>query len=273
MSRENRKNNKKSTNDKIITYGMLGAAILVIAIIAIMTFNDIKGSNSNKYANLGNEKLNIMSNGTGNTQSVSTEIGKTVNEAKTQNTSNTSNTTNTTNTTNTSNTTDLANAVNRVTENLNKTRNTTTAKSTVQTTNQDKGPSFIKPVQGDIIKEFAKDQLIYSNTLEEWTTHMGVDIKAEEGTEVVATENGTIKSIKNDPRYGFVITIEHEDGYQSVYSNLQTSEDVVEGEKIEKGQVIATVGKTAAFESKEESHLHFEMLKDYNQVNPMEFIQ
>ncbi len=273
MRRENRKINRKNTNDKVITYGLLGTAVLVIAIIAIMTYGDIK-SNSNKYANLEKNKMNNISNDIGNTQSASTQIGKTVNEVENQNVTNTSNETNTMGDSNKINTNEIANAINKITQNLNKTKNTTTkATATTTTTNENKGPSFIKPVQGDISKEFAKDQLIYSNTLEEWTTHMGIDIKAEEGTEVVATENGTIKSIKNDPRYGFVITIEHENGYQSVYSNLQTSEDVVEGEKVEKGQIIATVGRTAAFEAKEEPHLHFELLKDYEQVNPQELIK
>ena len=131
----------------------------------------------------------------------------------------------------------------------------------------------MKPAEGEISKEFAKDQLVYSETLEEWTTHLGVDIKAQETTVVVASEKGTVKSIKNDPRYGLTITIEHEDGFQTVYSNLLTSEFVVEGEKVEKGQTIATIGKTAAFEIKDDAHLHFEILKEYKQVDPTIYIK
>ena len=53
-----------------------------------------------------------------------------------------------------------------------------------------------------------------------------------------------------------------------VYSNLLTSEFVVEGEKVEKGQSLGTVGNTAAFEVADEPHLHFEILKDSAQVDP-----
>ena len=70
-------------------------------------------------------------------------------------------------------------------------------------------PVFSMPVDGEIIKEFAKDKLVYSDTLREWVTHTGIDIKAEKTSIVKASENGTIKSIKNDPRFGLTIVIEH----------------------------------------------------------------
>ena len=95
-----------------------------------------------------------------------------------------------------------------------------------------------------------------------------MDIKAEKTTVVKAAESGTVKTIKNDPRYGLTVIIEHANGFQTVYSNLLTSEFVVEGEKVEKGQSIGTVGNTAAFEIADEPHLHFEVLKDFTQVDP-----
>ena len=95
--------------------------------------------------------------------------------------------------------------------------------------------NFIFPVEGDVIKEYAKDNLIYSETLEEWITHSGIDIKADRAAIVKATADGTVKSIKNDPRYGLTVTIEHNDGYVSSYSSLLTAEFVKEGEKVTRG--------------------------------------
>ena len=69
------------------------------------------------------------------------------------------------------------------------------------------------------------------------------------------------------------VVVEHENGFKTVYSNLLTSEFVVEGEKIEKGQSIGTVGNTAAFEIADEPHLHFEMIKDSTQVDPNIYIK
>ena len=136
----------------------------------------------------------------------------------------------------------------------------TSAKPTKKVENKDL--VFQKPVEGEIIKEFAKDNLIYSETLKEWVTHMGIDIKADKTTVVTASEAGTIKTIKNDPRYGLTIIIDHENGFQTVYANLLSSEFVKTGDKVEKGQPIGTVGNTAMFESADEPHLHFEILKD-----------
>ncbi|MBR3696746.1 MAG: hypothetical protein IKM97_00500 [Clostridia bacterium] len=62
-------------------------------------------------------------------------------------------------------------------------------------------PSFIAPVSGEIIKDYASDSLVYSKTLDEWTTHFGIDIKSEKMSVVVASEAGIVESIKNDPRY------------------------------------------------------------------------
>ena len=72
-----------------------------------------------------------------------------------------------------------------------------------------KEPVFSMPVEGEIIKEFAKDKLVYSDTLNEWITHTGIDIKAEKTSVVKAAEDGIVKFIKNDPRYGLTVIIEH----------------------------------------------------------------
>ena len=104
--------------------------------------------------------------------------------------------------------------------------------------------------------------------MQEWTVHLGVDIKAEKGSSVLASEAGTVESIKNDPRYGITVTVVHENGFKTIYSNLQTAEFVSEGQTIEKGQIIGSVGDNAAFEIADDPHLHFEMTKDETNVNP-----
>lgn len=132
---------------------------------------------------------------------------------------------------------------------------------------------FIYPVEGEIAKEYAREKLVFSETLQEWVAHNGIDIKAERTTVVKATEEGTVKSIKNDPRYGLTVVIEHRDGYKSVYSNLLTTEFVVEGDSVTKGQSLGTVGNSAIFEISDEPHLHFELLKDEEYVDPSIYLK
>ena len=153
---------------------------------------------------------------------------------------------------------------------------TKSSQNTVENTTvkqEEKTLEFSAPVAGEIIKDFATDNLIYSKTLEEWTTHSGIDIKAEKMSIVMAAEEGKIETIKNDPRYGLTITIAHQDGFKTIYSNLLSTEFVKEGEEVEKGQTIGTVGETSSFEIADEPHLHFEMYKEGEAVNPTIYLK
>ena len=82
-----------------------------------------------------------------------------------------------------------------------------------------------------------------------------------------------VKAIKNDPRYGLTVIIEHNENYQTLYANLLTSEFVSEGEKVKKGQTIGTVGDTAVYEIVDEPHLHFEIIKHGVNQNPVDYIK
>lgn len=133
--------------------------------------------------------------------------------------------------------------------------------------------TFSNPVEGEIIREYAKDNLVYSDTLKEWVTHTGIDIKADKTTVVKAAEKGTVTAIKNDPRFGTTVIIEHSDGFETRYANLLTAEFVTVGEKVTKGQTIGTVGNTAAFEVMDDYHLHFELLKDGEYQDPTVYLK
>lgn len=206
MKRENRIQGLKSktTTDKIILYAGIGVAILAVIVFALFMYSKSL-SDDVKNSTMSLEQMaNIASNNNQNAQSASTEIGKSVEESSKE--------LDTTNETNTINTTNVENSAkeNRTNNQTNTTTNSTKSNHTANvTTNtketkqeQKKELSFERPVEGEMVREYAKDNLIYSATLEEWTTHMGIDIKADKTTVVKAAEAGTVKSIKNDPRYG-----------------------------------------------------------------------
>ena len=158
--------------------------------------------------------------------------------------------------------------------NLNpETNNTPDTTEENKITESKKEITFTKPVEGEIICEFAKDNLIYSETLKEWITHTAIDIKTDKTSVIKSAAEGIIKSIVNDPRYGLTIVIEHDEGYETVYSNLLTAEFVVEGEEVTQGQTIGTAGNSASFESAMECHLHFEILKDGEYLNPAIYLK
>lgn len=280
MRRDRRgKNDNKKVQDKITMYSIIGVAALVVILVGLLIYSkslsdnvqngaiDLEGMAKQNEQNLQNIQNNT------NSASVSTEIGKSVEQSKNEISNNTNVNTsvknNANNTTNTDNKTNISKQNTSTTNSKNtNTKTESTNKTADSKATYNKELSFEKPIDGEIVKEYAKDNLIYSNTLQEWTTHLGIDIKADKTTVVKSAEAGKVKSIKNDPRYGLTIVIEHDNGYQTIYSNLLSSEFVVEGEKVEKGQSIGTVGNTAAFEIADEAHLHFEILKDSIQVDP-----
>lgn len=277
MRRDIRKNNKDEMSMKIIKYSAIAVAILTIIVFGVLIYSK-KLNDTVKEGTLTGEQLSSILNNTAsqteNTESASSEIGKSVNELSNElntnnNVANSSNLNdkNSSGTTNKNAETKSNNVLttNKINSNTTKETNSKTEEK-VETKSVEL--NFVRPVDGDIVRDFAIDSLVYSNTLQEWTTHTGIDIKADKTTVVKSAEAGIVKTIKNDPRYGLTVIVEHENGFQTVYSNLLTSEFVVEGEKVEKGQSLGTVGNTAAFEIADEPHLHFEILKDSVQVDP-----
>lgn len=131
-----------------------------------------------------------------------------------------------------------------------------------------KKPTFVLPLEGKIIVDYAMDRLLYSKTLDEWRTHSGIDIEAPRGEAVKAVADGYVKEIKEDPCYGITITIDHENGYKSIYSNLASASMVSVNQKVKAGDAISSVGNTAVFECADPPHLHFEMYKDDKLIDP-----
>ena len=159
----------------------------------------------------------------------------------------------------------------------NKTVNTSTKKTETENNNEEvikkQELKFIMPLDGQITKNFSENTLVYSNTLEEWVNHTGVDIEADRAMPVKAIESGTVIGVKQDPRYGYTIIIDHGQGYKSIYCNLTTLDMVYEGKTVEKGQVISGVGDTALFEVKDNPHLHLEIMYNDEYINPLEIIK
>jgi murein DD-endopeptidase MepM/ murein hydrolase activator NlpD len=129
-------------------------------------------------------------------------------------------------------------------------------------------PVFVMPVKGKIQMDYAMDRLLYSKTLDEWRTHSGIDISAPRGDVVKAAADGYIKEIKNDPCYGITITIDHENGYKTIYSNLASSSMVSTNQKVKAGDAISSVGNTAIFECMDPPHLHFEVYRNDKLIDP-----
>lgn len=286
MSREPKRMEANTRgSSKIIVYITVAAVIFAVIISYVIVANIISNNKEEQRLaeleetekQLAAEEAQIAE--TQNTEneeeveSVSTQMGKTVEESSQETKTEEESVASSTNTeegyeAKEEETTETANE-----SSPNETANTKEEKEAEKTKETTKEISFAMPVEGEIVRGFAKDSLVYSETLQEWIVHQAIDIKANSRDVVKAAADGTVSAIKSDPRYGLTVIIEHDGGFKTVYSNLLTAEFVVEGEQVKQGQTLGTVGSSATFEIADESHLHFEMLKDSEYVDPTIYIK
>ena len=123
------------------------------------------------------------------------------------------------------------------------------------------------PLEGEQIGHFSPDQPVYSYTLKDWRTHCGIDIAAEEGTQVLNVCEGVVESVAQDDLMGNLVTVRHTDGKRSRYASLATV-TVEEGQLLALGDPVGTVGKTMLLECGETHHLHYELWEDDKVLDP-----
>ena len=131
----------------------------------------------------------------------------------------------------------------------------------------------VAPLVGEEVAAFSVDELKYNETLGDWRTHDGVDIAAEVGTQVLAACSGTVTQVIDDDLMGTSVTIAHDDGYETIYSNLQSVPTVSEGQEVSAGEVIGSVGCTSIAEFAVPAHLHFGVTKDGVPCDPETFLK
>ena len=133
-------------------------------------------------------------------------------------------------------------------------------------------PEFIMPTIGNVAKTFSIDVLVWSNTMEDYRTHNGIDICASIGEGVMAAADGIVTEIYEHPMMGNTIVIAHDGNAETVYQNLAEDIAVSVGDTVKAGEVIGAVGESAMIEIAEEPHLHFELQVDGARVNPLDYI-
>ena len=133
-------------------------------------------------------------------------------------------------------------------------------------------PEFIMPTIGDVAKKFSIDALVFSNTMEDYRTHNGIDICAAIGEGVMAAADGIISEVYEHPMMGNTVVIAHDGDIETVYQNLADEIPVSIGETVKSGEIIGAVGDSAIIEIAEEPHLHFELTVGGEYQNPLDYI-
>jgi murein DD-endopeptidase MepM/ murein hydrolase activator NlpD len=105
-------------------------------------------------------------------------------------------------------------------------------------------------------------------TTGQYKFHNGVDLANDQGTPIYAARSGKVTVDTYGSTYGYYVTINHGDGYSSLYAHM-TRSVVDKGDTVKKGQLIGYMGSTGRSTG---PHLHFSIFYNGSSVNPMNYI-
>ena len=133
--------------------------------------------------------------------------------------------------------------------------------------------AFMLPVSGSLLKKHDATTQVFSNTMQDYRVHLGIDVGTAESAAVFAAASGKIEKIWNDVRYGQCVAIAHSGDCVTIYKNLayELADEITEGASISAGALIGSVGDSAMVEIADEPHLHFEMTVNGLAVDPLEY--
>lgn len=132
---------------------------------------------------------------------------------------------------------------------------------------------FYYPTVGEVLTPHSVEVLRYHPTMGDWRTHSGIDISAQLGDDVCASAEGVVIDIFSDDLMGITIMIEHPNEVITTYANLAPNPSVIVGEYVSTGQLIAVVGNSAIAEVNSPPHIHFEMSKNGESLNPEDYLK
>ncbi len=125
--------------------------------------------------------------------------------------------------------------------------------------------SFRWPCSGTITSYFGPRNLSYSKASK---NHKGIDIANAKGTPIYASDGGTVTHSGWMSGYGYLVIIDHGNGYKTYYGH--NSKNLVSvGEHVHKGQQIAKMGSTG---NSTGNHCHFGVMKNGVFKNPLSYI-
>ena len=134
-------------------------------------------------------------------------------------------------------------------------------------------PEMALPTAGKLLKDHSIDVQVFSQTMQDYRVHLGVDIACDANAPVCAAADGTVAQIWEDPMMGWCVALNHAGECVTVYKNLakDLAEGLEVGASVLEGQLLGQVGDTALLEIAEDPHLHMEMTVKGLQVDPLEY--
>lgn len=127
------------------------------------------------------------------------------------------------------------------------------------------------PVDGNVLMSYSMDKTVYFSTLDQYRYNPAMIISGAVNDNVIAAAPGLVKSIDNFAQTGITVTLDMGNGYECMYGQLKEVQVKV-GDYLEAGNVIGYLEIPTKYYSLEGCNLYFEMLKDGQPVNPMDYL-
>lgn len=142
------------------------------------------------------------------------------------------------------------------------------ANATVQDPEPVAQVTMIQPVSGSVETGFSLTVPVFSETMNDWRVHQGIDYKTDGETQVVAAADGIVEGIYTSELMGLTVEIRHEDGTISLYQSLSGEIPVMEGQEVRQGDPVGMTGTSADSECLMGNHLHFAIIRDGIYLDP-----
>lgn len=128
------------------------------------------------------------------------------------------------------------------------------------------------PASGAVIMGYSMDQTVFFQTLEQYKYNPAMIIGGEVGETITASAAGIVTNIEETAQTGTTVTLDMGNGYTAVYGQL-TDVPLSTGDYVNAGEMIGTLNEPTKYYSVEGPNLYFEILKDGEPVDPMNFME
>lgn len=128
------------------------------------------------------------------------------------------------------------------------------------------------PASGAVIMGYSMDQTVFFQTLEQYKYNPAMIIGGEVGETITASAAGIVTNIEETAQTGTTVTLDMGNGYTAVYGQL-TDVPLSTGDYVNAGEMIGNLSEPTKYYSVEGPNLYFEILKDGEPVDPMNFME
>lgn len=158
----------------------------------------------------------------------------------------------------------------QTTQGVSEIEQTTVATSMPQSDNNTPYKSYYKyPLSEAVVKGYS-EELVFNKTMNDYRAHTAVDFAGSEGDKVVCINDGLVKEVYTDGKYGLCVEIDHGGNLVAKYCGLNST-GLKKGDFVDIGNQVGVLGKVPC-ETGDESHLHLEATLNGESVNIMDIM-